>query len=444
MSEEIELKFIVHPDTVSSLRQQLNDWQSEYSHSEHLQAQQLANTYYETKDGYLRQHGIGLRVRGENGHYEMTAKTAGKVVGSLHQHPEYNVDLTSPQLDISLLPEDIWPEGCDVAALTQALQPLFSTNFRREKWAVTYAQSVIEMVFDSGEVVAGHHREPICELELELKVGRIEDLLSFANELSDVGGLRQGSLSKAARGYHLAKGNPHRERRPLAFMPVEPKMTLDQAIRAGLEYALSHWQYHEELWVRGNAAAREALPEAGTMLREMLVLVGGVVPRKVTTLFRAALSQLEALVDANQDAEAVCYAKDYLKSKLVLTSWLVEAGWHQYMDNKERMRLQGSYKRFADIMLSRTLSELKQVFSHSLDTLQYSQQLPRLRRGVCAFLLLSGFYPVHEATSYLRFWRDIEDIIAHLSPGDDLPHQLELSRKQAISQPPFWLSSANN
>nr|WP_254624832.1 CYTH domain-containing protein [Dickeya solani] len=38
----------------------------------------LANIYYETADAYLRQHGIGLRIRGENGRYEMTVKTAGK------------------------------------------------------------------------------------------------------------------------------------------------------------------------------------------------------------------------------------------------------------------------------------------------------------------------------------------------------------------------------
>ncbi|MFP1934966.1 inorganic triphosphatase [Lonsdalea quercina] len=444
MSEEIELKFIVHPATVPALQTQLNQWKSDYSHSKHLHAHQLANIYYETPDGYLRQHGIGLRIRGENGCYEMTAKTAGKVVGGLHQHPEYNVELAGPQLDIRLLPDDIWPEQCDLDALAAELTPLFSTDFRREVWVVSHHQSIIEMVLDRGEVVAGELREPICELELELKVGQRSDLLEFADELSDVGGLRQGYLSKAARGYQLAKGNPPRERHALTFMPVKEKMTLDEGIEAGLEFGLTHWQYHEELWGRGDQAARDSMLEAGTLLREMLVLVGGVVPRKVTSAFRGALTALEAKAMTDLDAETVCFDKDYLKSKLVLTTWLLEAGWRRYMDNRERMRLQSSYKRFADIMLSRSLAELKSVFAHSLTSLHYEQQLPRLERGLSAFMLLGGFYPEEEAGDYVRVWRELAQQIAKLNVHQPAPAALDETRKQAIALPPFWLNSGQS
>ncbi len=441
MSEEIELKFIVHPDSVDALREQLNHWQSEFSHCNRLQACHLANIYYETPDGYLRANGIGLRVRGENGRYEMTAKTAGKVVGGLHQHPEYNVALTGPELAVALLPAEIWPEGCDVAWLASALNPLFSTDFSREVWAVTYRQSVLEVAFDRGEVVAGEQREPICELELELKVGRQEDLLSFADELVDIGGLRQGSLSKAARGYHLAKGNPPRERRPLGIVPTEAKMTLDQGIAAGLEYALAHWQYHEELWARGDSEARLSLRDAAGMMRELLVLVGGVVPRKVTTLFRAALNNLEALVESSPDAEPLCYQSHYLKDKMVLVSWLLEDGWRQHMDNRERMRLQSAYKRFADIMMSRCLADLKTSFGRPLDALHYAQQLPRLQRGLFAFLLLGGFYPEASVRQYLRLWHELNRMIAELPSDSPVPDLLEACRRAAISQPQFWLHS---
>ncbi|NKI75120.1 inorganic triphosphatase [Dickeya sp. CFBP 2040] len=441
MSEEIELKFIVHPDAVAAIRQGLKNWQSDVGHSNHLHTHQLANSYYETADGYLRQHGIGLRIRGENGRYEMTVKTAGKVVGGLHQHPEYNVELPGPHLNLHLLPAEIWPEGCDIEALAQALQPLFSTDFQREAWVVSHHQSLIEIAFDQGQISAGEWVEPLCELELELKNGRTEDLLAFANELSDLGGLRQGSLSKAARGYHLAKGNPVRPRCELTFLSVEPKMTLDQGIAAGLEHALSHWQYHEELWVRGDAAARPALLEAGAMMRELLVLVGGVVPRKVTTEFRAALTHLEAGIERTQAADTLCYSADYLKGKLILTSWLVRHGWRGYMDNRELMRLQSSWKRFADIMMSRALAELKAVFSHALDALHYTQQLPRLQRGVYTFLLLGGSYPQAEAIRYLQPWRELMQLIEALSAGQGIPNALELCRKQALAQPPFWLHS---
>lgn len=441
MSEEIELKFIIHPDAAASIRQGLKSWQSDVGHSNHLHTHQLANSYYETADGYLRQHGIGLRIRGENGRYEMTVKTAGKVVGGLHQHPEYNVSLPGPHLDIHLLPPEIWPEGCDIEALSQAVQPLFSTDFQRESWVVSHHQSLIEIAVDQGEIRAGECSEPLCELELELKNGRVADLLAFANELADLGGLRQGSLSKAARGYHLAKGNPARPCHELTFLPVEPKMTLDQGIAAGLEHSFSHWQYHEELWARGDATARPALLEAGAMMRELLVLIGGVVPRKVTAEFRAALGHLEEAIERTETADTLCYSVDYLKDKLILTSWLVKQGWRNYMDNRELMRLQSSWKRFADIMMSRGLAELKAVFSHSLDALHYTQQLPRLQRGVYTFLLLGGSYPQEEATRYLQPWRELMQLIESLSVGQVVPGMLENSRKQALAQPPFWLHS---
>ncbi|MBX9446204.1 CYTH domain-containing protein [Dickeya chrysanthemi] len=441
MSEEIELKFIIHPDATAALRQGLKNWQSDVGHSNHLHTRQLVNSYYETADGYLRQHDIGLRIRGENGRYEMTVKTAGKVVGGLHQHPEYNVDLPGPQLDIRLMPSEIWPEDCDVAALAQALSPLFSTDFQRESWVVSYHQSLIEIAVDQGKIHAGELVEPLCELELELKNGRTEDLLAFASELADIGGLRQGGLSKAARGYHLAKGNPERVCRELGFLPVQPKITLEQGIAAGLEHAFSHWQYHEELWARGNAAARPALLEAGAMMRELLVLAGGVLPRKVTAEFRAALTHLEEAIERTETADTLCYSVDYLKGKLILTSWLVKRGWRGYMDNRELMRLQSSWKRFADIMMSRGLAELKAVFSHALDALHYTQQLPRLQRGVYTFLLLGGSYPQEEAARYLQQWRELMQLIEALSIGQVVPNALETCRKQALARSPFWLHS---
>ncbi|MCG8707343.1 inorganic triphosphatase [Brenneria sp. 4F2] len=443
-SEEIELKFIVHPDSIESLRTQLSDWQSEYSHAEHIRAQRLTNTYYETADNFLRKQGIGLRIRGENQRYEMTVKTAGKVIGGLHQHPEYNVPLETAALDLNRLPADIWPENCDPAALQQSLAPLFSTDFTREKWVVTYHQSVIEVALDCGEIRAGELSEPLSELEMELKLGQTSDLLELAMEIAEFGGLRQGSLSKAARGYHLAKGNPARECRPAGIFTPQPKATLDQAIGAALEFALSHWQYHEELWVRGNADARHALPQAGALIREMLVLVGGVIPRKVTTLFRAALASLEDKIQDADKADTLCYSVEYLQSKLVLTSWLIESGWRSYMDNKERIKLQGSYKRFADIMLGRSSAELKHTFNSTLSEVQYIQQLPRLQRNICALQLLSGAYPVEQVEAYTEHWRALINAIEQLSADGSPSPYLETCRKQALTQPPFWLHSAGN
>lgn len=442
MSDEIELKFIVDRAAADSLTRKLSAWQNDYSHSQHLGGQHLSNTYYETAENTLRQLGMGLRVRGENGHYEMTLKTAGKVIGGLHQHPEYNIALgDTPTLDIRLLPADVWPETCDVAALQQALHPLFSTHFQRERWVVSYHQSLIELAFDNGDVSVGDLSEPILELEMELKSGRTEDLLELAQELAEWGGLRQGSLSKAARGYHLSSGNAPRVSRPLGLFAPAPKSTIDQAIGDALAFALAHWQYHEELWVNGDKNAPKAMQEAASVMREMLVLVGGLVQRKVTTLFRSSLTYLESRIDSEGNANDVCYDASYLKSKLVLTSWIIESGWREGMDNKARMRLMGSYKRFCDVMLDRCMADLRSVFSHALSKEHYLQQLPRLQRNIDAFVLLAGTYPVAPVEHFIAQWRILSHEIGLLADRD-VDASLERCRHQAVEQTPFWLSSA--
>lgn len=167
MAQEIELKFIVNPAALDALRDKLNALPGEHS-----DPRQLLNIYYETADKLLRRHDMGLRIRGDAGRYEMTMKIAGRVTGGLHQRPEYNVELSKPELDLALLPAEVWPEGLDVAALQTEVQPLFSTDFEREKWVVTQGTSRIELALDRGEVKAGEHREPICELELELLSGK--------------------------------------------------------------------------------------------------------------------------------------------------------------------------------------------------------------------------------------------------------------------------------
>lgn len=138
------------------------------------------------------------------------------------------------------------------------MQPLFSTDFYREKWLVEVDGSQIEIALDQGEVKAGEFAEPICELELELLSGDTRAVLKLANQLVSQTGLRRGSLSKAARGYHLAQGNPAREIKPTTILHVAAKADVEQGLEAALELALAQWQYHEELWVRGNDAAKRA------------------------------------------------------------------------------------------------------------------------------------------------------------------------------------------
>ncbi|MBC3945072.1 inorganic triphosphatase [Erwinia persicina] len=429
MTIEIELKFIAVPEAAEKIASKLTAWPHQHS-----AGQALTNIYFETADSQLRRWDMGLRIRGFGDHYEMTLKTAGQTIGGLHQRPEYNVALEKPELDIQRLPADVWPAGTDVAMLQQQLGALFSTHFTREKWVVTYLQSEIEVAFDRGEVSAGERSEPLMEVELELKSGQRDDLLAFAAELATVEGLRLGSLSKAARGYALAQGDLPRSLRPVPLLKVRPKATVEEGMRAAFLLALSQWQYHEELWLRGNAAALHEVKDALEVLRQTFALYGALVPRKASSELRQKLTQLEeALVEDNPDAHTLCFSPLWLQTQLALTHWIATERWRLFVDQKADAKLQGSFKRFSDIMLGRIAADLKETFSHLNHSGEYQDKLTRLHRQVLAVHLLAGAYDSAAVNAWLQSWKQLQEAIVKQQEV-----WLDSHRQQALKQAAFW------
>lgn len=429
MTIEIELKFIALPDAATKVAAKLAAWPHK-----HTPGQKLTNIYFETADNQLRQWDMGLRIRGCGDSYEMTLKTAGQTVGGLHQRPEYNVPLKQPELDIRQLPGEVWPAGTDVDALQKRLNPLFSTHFVREKWVVTYLQSEIEVAFDRGDVSAGALSEPLMEIELELKSGHRDDLLAFASELATIDGLRLGSLSKAARGYALAQGNPPRPLRQLLLLKVRPKATVEEGMQGAFLQALNQWQYHEELWLRGNADARREIKDALETLRQAFSLYGALVPRKASSDLRQKLTLLEeAMLDKGIAAETLCFSALWLQPQLALTNWLVSAGWREFVDSKADAKLQGSFKRFSDIMLGRIAADLKETFSQVNHSGEYQDKLARLHRQLLAVQLLAGAYDAAAVNAWTQSWQQLGQAI-------DGQHDtwLDAHLRQSLKQPAFW------
>lgn len=430
MAQEIEVKFIVDNAGVETLRNHLSTLDAE-----HTPATQLLNIYYETADNWLRRHDMGLRIRGDNGRYEMTMKIAGRTVGGLHQRPEYNIDINTPELALDKLPAEVWPNGEMPEGLAEQVQPLFSTDFLREKWVVVQGKSRIEVALDLGDVKAGEHQEAICELELELLNGETADVLALAKQLAETGLLRQGSLSKAARGYHLARGNEARVMKPLTILSLPPKATVGQALEAALENALAHWQYHEELWLRGNKKAKVEVLNALGLVRHILTLFGGIVPRKASAALRDGLTQIDALMASDASAHEVVFSRETALTKLAYTEWLVLRGWEAFLDAKAEAKMADSFKRFADIHLSRQAAELRTVFAYPLGD-AYGDQLPRLIRDINTVQLLAGYYDTDQAERWLANWQGLRHAI------ETRQHiEIEHFRNEALSVEPFWLHS---
>ena len=135
MEYEIELKLLTNEQAGEIIEKKLLSQLNANITQETLE---LTNHYFDTPERTLRQHLIGLRIRGSNQQFEQTIKTPGKSIGGLHQRPEYNVQLDPSKKqnvklpDLSLFPLSAWPDTIDVDYLQTKIEILFTTHFERK------------------------------------------------------------------------------------------------------------------------------------------------------------------------------------------------------------------------------------------------------------------------------------------------------------------------
>ncbi|MEH6652011.1 MAG: CYTH domain-containing protein [Motiliproteus sp.] len=204
MQQEIELKLSlpeVHRSDFSALALLKHYASAEPRVQPQISA--LQNCYFDTPEQLLNQHAIALRIRHSNGTFIQTLKTRGSSRGGLHQRHEWEWPVPSEQLQLALLPDDVFPQTLQPASL----QVAFHTDFQRSCWLLDYPLgdqwASIELVLDSGWVSVGQRRDRICEIELELKDGPVEALFALAAELAVELPLRISRVSKAEKGYRL-------------------------------------------------------------------------------------------------------------------------------------------------------------------------------------------------------------------------------------------------
>ena len=203
MTTEIELKYqlLTNSDENMAVINDITAMLTAQKASFEINKHQLKNDYFDTENLALRQMDFGLRIRTEDQQYEQTIKTAGNVIGCLHQRPEYNVAIATKQLDLSLFPKEIWPKNTNVETLGKELKVIFSTNFLRRTWLIHQNENVIELALDQGNIFT-KEAEPmqfINEIEIELVRGDEQALFSLAEQLIAVVAMKTGNVSKAAR-----------------------------------------------------------------------------------------------------------------------------------------------------------------------------------------------------------------------------------------------------
>lgn len=308
MNRETEIKLRASRETLAALREHpllkkrnKSGWQRV----------ELFNQYYDTPARELAEAKVALRLRRDGEQLIQTLKSRGQSVAGLSERNEWDWYLSEPRLDLSTLDESCWPAS--LAELDKSsLQPLFSTDFVREKaeiaWGRGKAKVVIEAALDLGKVIAGEGEEEICELELELRQGEPQALLELAAELAADLALMPCDISKAERGYRLFDAGSYSLALPAPALLAE--QTLDDAFAAIAWHLLgSSQRLAEQYRFNGHWRLLADWVRQLVELRALLGSLGQAAPRassrQLRELLDALLADWRPLVLAGQDDQAV-------------------------------------------------------------------------------------------------------------------------------------------
>lgn len=190
MGIEYELKYAATPQALSQVESDLGgQWHRI----------QMRTTYYDTADGSLSARKWTLRRRLENGSSVCTLKTPAP-----QGRQEYEVLCENI--------EDGIEELCKLGAPAELLEltaegvcEVCGAAFTRQAKTVQLAGFTAEIALDQGELFSGENRQPLCELEVELKGGDGKLMQKYAQCLAARYGLRQESKSKFKRALSLGR-----------------------------------------------------------------------------------------------------------------------------------------------------------------------------------------------------------------------------------------------
>lgn len=286
---EIELKLRLPPSALDALRA------DPLLATVRATRKQLDNIYFDTPQRTLARAGIALRLRRDGRRWLQTVKGGNKSQAGLHQREEIEFAVTGPALE--------WPPLAGTAfervlkPLKNELGPQFRTRFKREIRRLRGAMGAeIELAIDHGEILAGDHREPLCEVELELLDGPVDDLFALALQLAGRHPLVLDNRSKAERGSRLAQGTPLAPPVKANMPRLPPDADARAVARLAIEECLAHWQANEAGFL-GESDNSEYLHQVRVAVRRLRVACG--------PLARAAHWRNEALTPLRSSLRAL-------------------------------------------------------------------------------------------------------------------------------------------
>ena len=267
--------------------------------------QHEVTTYFDTPDLALAREGFSLRVRrtGERRVQTLKARNAANSVALRRGEWEWPIEQDEPDLGLlAQVPPDQVPPG----HIDGHLQPVSVTDIRRTLCGLHLAGGTqVEAAFDEGNILVGEAREPVSELELELKAGAPGLLYRLALDLHAAVPLAVSAESKAERGARLKTGEA-----PAVHKAADPHLPHDADIADGVRRVIESCLGQ---FVANRAAALAGSPEgvhqtriSMRRLRSALVLFDEHLRRRASKRFDSKLKRLGRVLGEARDWDVFC------------------------------------------------------------------------------------------------------------------------------------------
>jgi triphosphatase len=454
---EVELKLLLEPSDVAAFRRL--DLLQRHAVGK-PRTTRLTSTYFDTPALDLHRHGLELRVRRNGRQWVQTLKTSDRATAGLHQRGEWEARVAGAEPDLKTLCSAVGADSEPAQLLSEPslaprLAPIFETAYRRTAWPVHLPPgNDIELVLDEGELRCGDAREPICEIECELKAGMPAALFDLARQLQDAVPLRIGNVGKAARGYGLLAPQAPSAVKAHA-VELHTGMTVEQGVQAIAGNCLAQMQANEPGVIAGNDAesvhqmrvgmrrlrsllrlfARQMpLPQAlqaeldwltGELgaARDADVLADSTLPKVVQACAdEAALASLQqaAAVQAaakRQLAAAAVAGVRYARLMLDLVSWAHAARWREALGEPGQARLAEPLAERAAKILERRHKRLLQRGAHLLDGTPEQRHRARIaaKKARYATEFFQSLLSQERAKRYVRRLSALQDVLGAMN-----------------------------
>ncbi len=233
----------------------------------------------------------------------MKSRSSGRGVATSRSEWEWPIDQDVP--DVSRLAE-ARALAKAAKAIKGKLKPVFVTDIRRTIRLLHLDDStVVEAAIDEGIIKAGAAREPVSELELELKAGCTLAMYRLAAELQALAPLWISSESRAARGWQLLTGQTEGGR-----LAQRPKLGRLVQAAAGfheiLGGTLGHLVTNIRATLRGDPEALHQMRIAIRESRAVLQLFERHLDADTVERFNAELQHLGEIFGAARDWDVFC------------------------------------------------------------------------------------------------------------------------------------------